>query len=102
MRDRAAENEATRLDARHLVDAHARIGLHQFVHGAPEGTRIAQKRGDVAEVDAGLRVIRNGTDGTRKIHLGRSYRSAIQYKLERAIMKAIGCGNEEDTMRLIV
>jgi len=34
--DRAAEDEAARLDAGHLVDLHARERLHQFVHRPPE------------------------------------------------------------------
>ena len=60
MRHRAAQNESARLDARHLVDAHAGIGLHHLVHRAAERARIAEQGGDVAEHDSGLGIIRNG------------------------------------------
>ena len=43
MRDRTAENEAARLDARDLVDLHAGPRLHQFVDRAAESTRVAQQ-----------------------------------------------------------
>ncbi len=42
MRNRAAEDEAARLDAGNLVDLAAGPGLHQLVDGAAEGPRIAQ------------------------------------------------------------
>ena len=62
MRQRAAEDEAARFDAGDLVDLAAGPGLHQFVDGAAEGPRIAQKRGDVAEHDARLGIVRDGAD----------------------------------------
>ncbi len=46
-------------------------GLHQLVHGAAEGARIAQQRGDVAEHDAGLGIVRDAC-GSR--HAGRFQR----------------------------
>ena len=58
-----AEDEAPRLDSRHLVDAPAREGVDELVHGAPEGPRIAEQRRDVPEDDARLRIIRDGADG---------------------------------------
>ena len=46
----------------HLVDALAGIGMHEFVHRAAERPRVAEQRGDVAEHDAGLRIIRDRAD----------------------------------------
>ena len=63
MRHRAADDEASRLDAGDLVDLQSRPGLHQFIDRAAERARIGQQRGDVAKQDALLRVIRNGADG---------------------------------------
>ena len=54
MRDGAAENEAARLDAGDLVDLAAGPGLHQFVDGAAERPRVAEQRGDVANMMPGL------------------------------------------------
>ena len=62
MRHRAAQDEAARLDAGDLVDLAAGPGLHQFVDRAAEGARVAQQRGDVAEHDAGLGIVRDGAD----------------------------------------
>ena len=62
MRNRAADDEAARLNAGDLVDLGAGPGLHQLVDRAAEGTRIAEQRGDVAEDDAGLGVIRDRAD----------------------------------------
>jgi hypothetical protein len=67
MRHRAAEDEAARLDAGDLVDLHAGPRLHQFVDGAAEGARVAEQRGDVAEHDAGLRVIRDRADRSAQV-----------------------------------
>jgi len=55
MRHRAAENEAARLDARHLVDLVARPRLHQFVDRAAERARVTEQRGDIAKQDPRLR-----------------------------------------------
>src|SRR5882672_1470482 len=68
MRHGAAENEAARLDTRHLVDAHAGIGLHQRIDRAAESARVAQERGDVAKDDAGFGIIRDRTNDCGKIH----------------------------------
>ena len=62
MRHRAAEDEAARLDAGDLVDLHAGPRLHQFVDRAAEGARIAEQRGDVAEHDARLGIVRDRAD----------------------------------------
>ena len=62
MGDGAAENEAARLDACHLVDLAARPGVHQFVDGSAKGARIAKKRGDVAKHDARLGIVRDVAD----------------------------------------
>jgi len=69
VRDRPADDKAARLDARDLVDFRAGPGLHQFVHGAPEGARIAQKSGDIAEHDPRLGIVLNGADRILEIVL---------------------------------
>jgi len=71
VRHRPAEDEAARLDAGDLVDLHAGPGLHQLVDGAAEGARIAQERGDVAEHDPGLGIVRNAADRFLEIVLDR-------------------------------
>src|SRR5579862_8059079 len=63
MRERAAENEATRLDTRDPINARGRPGLDELIDDATEHTRIAQKRRDIAEGDAGLGVIRDRANG---------------------------------------
>ena len=62
MRNRTAEDEPARLDARDLVDLHAGPRLHQFVDRAPKSTGVAQQCCDVPEHDAGLRIVRNRPD----------------------------------------
>ena len=62
MRHRAAEDEAARLDPRHLVDAPAGEGMDELVHRAPERPRVAEQGRDVPEDDAGLRIIRDRAD----------------------------------------
>src|SRR5580700_3618106 len=62
VRNRAAEDEAARLDAGDLVDLTACPRLHQFVDGAAERPRVAQERRDVAKHDAWLGIIRDGAD----------------------------------------
>src|SRR5580704_4311472 len=71
MGDRAAENEAARLDARNLIDFAAGPGLHQFVDGAAEGSRVAEERGDVAKDDPRLRIIRYRPDRGLQVGLER-------------------------------
>src|SRR5262249_14332105 len=63
VRHRPAEDEAARLDPGDLVDLHPRPGLNQLVDRAAERTRVAEQRGDVAEYDPGLGIIRNGANG---------------------------------------
>src|SRR4029453_13985542 len=62
VRDRPAENEAARLDAGNLVDLHPSPGLDQFVDRTAERACIAEQRGDVAEHDPGLGIVRDGAD----------------------------------------
>ena len=69
MRHRAAQDEAARLDAGHLVDLAAGPGLHQLVDRAAERARIAEQRGDVAEHDPGLGIVRDGADRVLEIVL---------------------------------
>src|SRR3984893_4504282 len=73
VRHRAAENEAPRLDAGDLVDLVAGPWLHQLVDRAAKRARVRQQRGDVAEQDARLRVIRNGADGSLQIVVERHW-----------------------------
>src|SRR5579871_1735707 len=68
MCDRAAQNEAARLDSGHLVDPYTGIGLYELVDRAPERAGMSEQRRDVAEDDSGLRIIRNGTDDGSKVH----------------------------------
>ena len=68
MRHRATQDEAARLDPGHLVDFIAGERLHQLVHRAAEGARVAQQGGDVAEHDPGLGIVGNGADDLRKVH----------------------------------
>src|SRR6478735_718284 len=63
MRHRAAQDEAARLDAGHLVDLVAGPWLHQFVDRAAKRPRVAEQRGDVAKQDSRLRIVRDGADG---------------------------------------
>src|SRR5215472_4823998 len=67
MRDRAAQDEAPRLDARDLVDLRTGPGMHKLVDRAAERTRIRQQRGDVAKQDARFRIVPNGADGCLQI-----------------------------------
>jgi hypothetical protein len=63
MRHGAAQNEAARLDAGDLVDFAAGPWLHQLIDGLAEGARVAEQRGDVAEHDPGLGIVRDGAYG---------------------------------------
>ena len=67
MRHRAAEDEAARLDAGDLVDLRSGPGMHEFVDRTAEGARIRQQRGDVAEQDALLGIVRDGADACFQI-----------------------------------
>src|SRR5262249_48252456 len=46
-----------------------RPGLHQLIDRAAERTRVAEQRGDVAEHDPGLGIVRNGADRVLEIVL---------------------------------
>ena len=61
-RDRAAEDEAARLDAGDLVDADALEGAASCCTARAEPDRILEQRGDVAELDARLRVVGDRAD----------------------------------------
>jgi hypothetical protein len=77
MRHRAADDEAARLDARHLVDLAARPGLHQLVDRAAERASVAEQRGDVAEHDPRLGIVRDGADRGFEIVLERSVHGSL-------------------------
>ena len=77
MRDGAADDEAARLDAGDLVDLRAGPGMHQLVHRAAEGARIAEQRGDVAEEDPRLRIVRNRADRRLQIQGHRCHGTAF-------------------------
>ena len=62
VRHRAAQDEAPRLKAHHLVDALAGIGVEELVDRHAKAARIAEQRGHVAEHDAGLRKVGDGAD----------------------------------------
>src|SRR5215468_11268594 len=62
MRHRSAEDKAACFDAGDLVDLIAGPGLDQFIDGAPKRACIAEKGGDVAEHDAGRRIIGDRPD----------------------------------------
>ena len=68
MGHRAAEDEAARLDAGDLVDAHAGVGLHQLVDHLAEAVGVAEKRRDVAEHHALARIIGDGADARLDRH----------------------------------
>src|SRR5271165_898428 len=72
MGDRAAKDESARLDARDLVDLRAGPRLHEFVDRAAKGPRVAEQRGDIAEQDSGLRIVRDGADRGGKIVHGKA------------------------------
>src|SRR5690606_21406958 len=55
MGDGAAENEATRLDARDEIELRALVKIDQRVNRLPETSRVTQQGRDVAEQDSGLR-----------------------------------------------
>src|SRR5271165_3819350 len=72
MRDGASKYETARLDAGDLVDLGARPGLHEFVDRAAKRPRVTKKRGDVAEQDSGLRIVRDGADRGGKVVHGKA------------------------------
>jgi hypothetical protein len=59
VRDGAAEDEAARLDAGHLLDAFALVVLGDALDRDAQAQVVAQQRGDVPEQDAGLGMIGN-------------------------------------------
>ena len=62
MGHRAAEDEAPRLDARDEIELFVLERLRNAVDRQPQTFRVLQKRRDVPEHDAGLGVIRDGSD----------------------------------------
>src|SRR5262245_44840327 len=62
MRHRSAENEAARLDPGHIVDIALEERPAQLVDRRPETVEIGEQRGDVAELDAGLGIVGDGSD----------------------------------------
>ena len=60
--DGAAYDEATCLDAGHRIDGLAAIGLGQPGDGRLEALGVTEQRRDIAEENAGLRVVGNGPD----------------------------------------
>ena len=66
MGDGTAQDEAARLDAGDFGDPRGGgcggIRCHQGIHRRCVGERIAEQRGDVAELDAGLRIVRYRAD----------------------------------------
>src|SRR5690606_21367130 len=60
--DGATEDEAARLDADDVVDAGGEEGQDQPVDRSAKPGGARDQRGDVAEQDARLRVIRDGPD----------------------------------------
>src|SRR5690606_22025392 len=75
--DGAAEDEAARLDARNMVDLATQERPYEFVDRGAEADRIGYERGDVAELDAGLGVVRDGPDQALDVH------SASQFHASR-------------------
>ncbi len=68
MRNGAAENEPTRLDADDLVDLISGERLHHFIDDAAKRARVRQERRYVPEHDARLRIVGNGADGAFEVH----------------------------------
>ena len=58
----SADDEAPRLDRGDLGDPMAAIALVDVVDGKAQADRVFQERGDVAEHDPLLRVVRNRAD----------------------------------------
>ena len=75
MGDRAAQNEAARLDADDLVHLHAGQRLHELIDRLTERAGVGQKGRNVPKQDPGLGMVRNRADGLgekhgRKLDLG--------------------------------
>src|SRR5437764_961090 len=58
----AAEDEAARLDAGDKIDIALEKRPGELIDRRAKGMQIGKKRGDVAEQDAGLRIVGNGSD----------------------------------------
>src|SRR5260221_12593787 len=76
----APENEPPRFNARHLVDAHTRVGLNEFVDGAAKSPRISEQRGDIAKHDAGPWIIRDRADDGLEVHRKTSSAETLLHK----------------------
>ncbi len=74
IRRSAAEDEPARLDTGDRLDPLIVERLDQFLDASLETRRMAEQRGDVAEHDAGFRIVRYGPHETLEINvLGRSH-----------------------------
>ena len=62
MRNRASQNEPPRLEAHHLVNPLAGIGVQQLVHRHPKAARIGKQRGHIAEHDPRMGKVGDGAD----------------------------------------
>src|SRR5207244_11461373 len=87
----APENEPPRLYARHLVDAHTRVGLNEFVDGAAQSPRISEQGGDIAKHDAGSWIVRDRADDSLEVHRKTSRAETPLHKEFWTETKA-GCG----------
>jgi hypothetical protein len=65
----AAQDKAARLDAGDLVDLGTGIGMDELVYRPAECPRVAEQGRDVAEHDAGLRIVRNASDSGNQFRL---------------------------------
>ncbi len=66
---RRAVDELVQPFAGQKIDKVAGIGLHQLIDCGAEGPRMPEQGGDVAEHDPRFRVVRDGADDRREIHL---------------------------------
>jgi len=62
IRDHRAQNEATRIHARHIIEARIHIAVHIHIHQEAKGFLVLQQGRDVAKLHPGLRPVRHGAD----------------------------------------
>src|SRR5688572_25973513 len=60
--DRGADDEAARLDARDLADRLALVAFDDLVDRAAQSHRVLEQRGDVAEHDPLVGIVRDGAN----------------------------------------
>src|SRR5579871_5664293 len=99
MRHGSAKNEAARFYSGHLVDAHARIRLYEFVDRASKRARMSKQGRDVAEDHPGFGIIRNRADHRFEIHFhpflktraatASSFANSAGSRLPAAVMNAV-------------